>query len=139
MNRHIRFIATAFVVAAFTLTNSAAMAQSFTGNWPATVTQSQRDNGTYCLTLTDDGSYGWPHSGEAELNGQNSPYPGYFTVIDGLITVTFTFPSGEGDCCDYLVFTARANKSGHIGKGVFNYFGITDNGLLAFGKKDGCS
>jgi hypothetical protein len=139
MNRHIRFIATAFVVAAFTLTNSAAMAQSFTGNWPATVTQSQRDNGTYCLTLTDDGSYGWPHSGEAELNGQNSPYPGYFTVIDGLITVTFTFPSGEGDCCDYLVFTARANKSGHIGKGVFNYFGLTDNGLLAFGKKDGCS
>ncbi|MGA7683771.1 MAG: hypothetical protein WCC32_12370 [Terriglobales bacterium] len=139
MNRHFRFIATAFVVAAFTLTTSAAMAQSFTGSWPATVTQSQRDNGAYCITLTDDGSYGWPHSGEAVLNGQNNPYGGYFTVIDGLITVTFTFPSGEGDCCDFLVFTARANKNGHIGKGAFNYFGITDNGLLAFGKKDGCS
>jgi hypothetical protein len=139
MTGHIRrFIATALAIAAFALTTSAAMAQSYTGNWPATVTQSQRSNGTDCIALTDDGSYGWPHSGEAKLNGQNSPYPGYFTVIDGLITVTFTFQSGEGDCCDFLVFTARASN-GHIGKGVFNYFGITDNGLVAFGKKDGCS
>jgi hypothetical protein len=138
-----RLIVTAFTVAAFALTTSAAVAQSaattqsYTGNWPATVTQSQRDNGTDCITLTDDGSYGFPHSGEAVLNGQRSSYPGYFTVVDGLMTVTFTEPSGEGDCCDYLVFTARASN-GHIGKGVFNYFGITDIGLLAFGKKDGC-
>jgi len=139
MARHIRrFVAAAFAVAALALVTSAAMAQSFTGNWPATVTQSQRSNGSYCVTLTDDGSYGWPHSGEAKLNGQNNPYPGYFTVIDGLITVTFTFQSGEGDCCDYLTFTARASKSGHISKGAYNYFGITDNGVVAFGKKDGC-
>ncbi|MGA2002326.1 MAG: hypothetical protein ABSG70_03025 [Terriglobales bacterium] len=138
MNRRIRFIATAFVVAAFAFTTSAAMAQSYTGDWPVTVTQSQRDNGTYCMSLTDDGSYGFPHSGEATLIPNNNPYPGYFTVVDGLITVTFTFPSGEGDCCDYFVFTARASN-GHIGKGVFNYFGITDIGLLAFGKKNGCS
>ncbi len=137
MTRHIRFMATAFAVAVLTLTSSAAMAQSYTGDWPATVTQSQRSNGTYCVTLTDDGSYGWPHSGEAKLNGQESPYPGYFTVIDGLITVTFTFQSGEGDCCDYLIFTARASN-GHIKKGAFNYFGITDNGLVAFGKEGGC-
>ena len=139
-----RFITAAFTVAALALTTSAAMAQSggamtqsYTGNWPATVTQSQRDNGTDCIALTDDGSYGFTHSGEAKLNGQNDPYGGYFTVVDGLITVTFTEPSGEGDCCDYLVFTARANN-GHIGKGVFNYFGITDIGLLAFGKNGGC-
>jgi hypothetical protein len=139
MTRNIRrFIATALAIASFALTTSAAMAQSYTGNWPATVTQSQRSNGTYCVSLTDDGSYGWPHSGEAVLNGQQDPYGGYFTVIDGLITVTFTYPSGEGDCCSFQVFTARANKSGHIGKGAFNYFGITDNGLLVFGKKDGC-
>ena len=136
MTRHTS-TAMALVVAAFALTTSAATAQSYTGDWPATVTQSQRSNGTYCISLTDDGSYGFPHSGEASLIPNNSSYPGYFTVVDGLITVTFTFPSGEGDCCDFLVFTARASN-GHIGKGVFNYLGITDIGLLAFGKKDGC-
>jgi hypothetical protein len=36
------------------------------------------------------------------------------------------------------VFTAHANN-GKINKGVFNYFGLTDIGLLAFGKKDACS
>ncbi|HEY4843057.1 MAG TPA: hypothetical protein VIH78_13885 [Terriglobales bacterium] len=139
MIRHIRrFIAIALAIAAFALTTSAAVAQSYTGNWPVTVTQSQRDNGTYCVSLTDNGSGGFPHSGEAVLNGQNNPYGGYFTVVDGLITVTFTYPSGEGDCCSFLVFTAHANN-GKIGKGVFNYFGLTDIGLLAFGKKDGCS
>ena len=138
MTRHIRkFIAMELATAAFALTTSAAMAQSYTGNWPATVTQSQRDNGTYCISLTDDGSYGFTHSGEAVVNGQQNPYGGYFTVVDGLMTVTFTYVSGEGDCCAYQVFTARANN-GHIGKGVFNYFGITDIGVLAFGKKDGC-
>ena len=139
MARHIRrFIATELAIAAFARTTSAAMAQSYTGNWPATVTESQRNNGTNCVTLTDDGSYGWPHSGEAVLNGQQDPYGGYFTVINGLITVTFTYPSGEGDCCDFLVFTAAASK-GHIGKGAFNYFGLTDNGVVAFGTKNGCN
>jgi hypothetical protein len=137
MTGHARSIAMAFVVAAFAFMTSAAMAQSYTGDWPATVTRSQRSNGAYCISLTDDGSYGAPHSGEAKLIPNNSPYPGYFTVIDGLITVTFTYPSGEGDCCDFFVFTARASN-GHLGKGAFNYFGLTDNGLMAFGKKDGC-
>jgi hypothetical protein len=138
MSRHIRkFIAIALAIAAFGLTSSAAMAQSYTGNWQATVTHSQRDNGAYCVALTDDGGFGWPHSGEASLIPNNGQYPGYFTVIDGLITVTFTYPSGEGDCCDFFVFTARASK-GNIGKGTFNYFGITDSGLVTFAKKDGC-
>jgi hypothetical protein len=138
MSRHTRSIAMAFVVAAFALMTSAAMAQSYTGDWPATVTHSQRSNGAYCISLTDDGSYGAPHSGEASLIGSNNPYPGYFTVVDGLLTVTFTYPSGEGDCCDFQVFTARASD-GQIGKGVFNYFGLTDIGLLSFGKKNSCS
>jgi uncharacterized protein (DUF2141 family) len=57
MTRHIRrFIATVLAIAAFALTTNAAMAQSYTGNWTATVTQSQRSNGTYCVALTDDGS-----------------------------------------------------------------------------------
>jgi hypothetical protein len=137
MTRQIRkFIAMALLIAAFALTTSAVMAQSYTGNWPATVSQSQRDNGTYCITLTDDGSYGFKHSGEAVLNGQQDPYGGYFTVVDGLMTVTFTYPSGAGDCCSFQVFTARASN-GHVGKGVFNYF-LSDIGVLAFGKIDGC-
>jgi hypothetical protein len=137
MTRHTRSIAMTFVLAVFALT-SAAMAQSYTGDWPATVTHSQRDNGVNCISLNDDGSYGAPHSGEAKLNGFNNPYPGYFTVVDGLLTVTFTYPSGEGDCCNFEVFTARASN-GRIGSGVFNYFGLTDIGLTTFGKKGGCS
>jgi hypothetical protein len=138
MTGHTRSIAMAFVVAAFAFMTSAAMAQSYTGDWPATVTRSQRSNGAYCISLNDDGSYGAPHSGEAKLIPNNSPYPGYFTVIDGIMTVTITYTSGAGDCCNFEVFTARASD-GNIGKGVFNYFGLTDIGLLTFGKKDGCS
>jgi len=138
MTRHLRSVLTFVAVAVFALMGSAAMAQSYTGKWPATVTKSQRDNGKNCMSLTDDGSYGFRHSGEAELNGQNNGYPGYFTVVDGLITVTFTFPSGEGDCCNFAVFTARAS-GGQIGNGVFNYFGLTDIGDVTFGKKDACS
>src|ERR1700689_875171 len=141
MTRHIRrFIATALAVAAFTLTTSAAMAeaQSYTGNWPATVIQTQRSNGTYCVSLTDNGSYGWHHSGPAVLYGHTNPVGGGFPVLAGLMTVNFTYPSGEGDCCAFQVFTAHASN-GKIGKGVFNYFGLTDIGLVAFGKKDGCS
>jgi hypothetical protein len=128
----------AFVVAAFALMTNAAMAQSYTGDWPANVTDSQRSNGPYCISLTDDGSYGAKHSGEASLIPNNSPYPGYFTVVEGIMTVTITFSSGEGECCAFEVFTAHASD-GQIGKGVFNYFGITDIGLLTFGKKNGCS
>ncbi|MFZ0686119.1 MAG: hypothetical protein WAM89_11305 [Terriglobales bacterium] len=138
MTRNIRrLIVMVLPIVALALTSSAAMAQNYTGKWPVTVTQSQRDNGTDCITLTDDGSYGFPHSGEAVLNGQENPYGGYFTVIDGIMTITFTYPSGEGDCCAFQVFTAHVNN-GKIAKGVFNYFGITDIGLLAFGKKDAC-
>jgi hypothetical protein len=138
MTRHIRSILLALAIAVLALMSSAAMAQSYTGKWPATVTKSQRDNGKNCITLTDDGSYGFRHSGEAVLNGQNNGYPGYFTVVDGIMTVTFTFPSGEGDCCSYVVFTAPASN-GKIGKGVFNYLGITDIGVVNFGKKNGCT
>jgi hypothetical protein len=139
MSRHIRsFIATSLATAAFAFTTNAATAQSLTGNWQTTVTKSQRLNGTYCVALTDDGSFGWPHSGEALLLPNNGQYPGYVTVIDGLITVTFTYPSGEADCCDYFVFTAHTNN-GKITKGAVNYFGITDTGLVAFGTKDSCS
>jgi len=137
MIKHARYIAVAFVVAAFALT-STAMAQSYTGDWQATVSNSQRDNGTYCISLTDNGSEGPPHSGEAQMIPSKGESPGYFSVVNGLITITFSFPSGEGDCCDYQTFTAKASN-GQIGNGVFNYMGITDIGVLTFGKKGSCS
>ena len=138
MTRKLRSMALASVAAGFALIANVAVAQSYTGNWPANVTKSQRSNGAFCISLTDNGSYGAPHSGPATLLGTNNPNPGYFTVINGLITVTFTYPSGLGDCCDYQVFTAKAS-SGQLGNGAYNYLGITDFGVLTFGKKNGCS
>src|SRR5579862_707344 len=137
MTRYIRSIATTFVVAVFTFT-SAAVAQSFTGNWPATVTHSQRSNGTDCISLTDNGSFGAPHSGPASMVSNGNPVSGSFTVVDGIMTINFSYPSGEGDCSSYQVFTAQASK-GQIGHGLYNFFGITDLGLLTFGKKDSCT
>ena len=97
MTRHVRSIPMALAIAVLALMSSAAMAQSYTGKWPATVTKSQRNNGKNCITLTDDGSYGFRHSGEA--------------------------PASNGE----------------IGKGVFNYLGITDIGVVNFGKKNSCT
>ena len=137
MTRQIRSFSISFVIVVSAFTG-AAMAQSYTGDWPAIVTHSQRSNGNYCITLNDDGSYGAPHSGEAKLVPNNTPYPGYFTVVDGIITVAITYVSGAGDCCSYQVFTARAGD-GEISSGVFNYLGNTDIGLLTFGKRGDCS
>jgi len=97
MTRHVRSIPMALAIAVLALMSSAAMAQSYTGKWPATVTKSQRDNGKNCISLTDDRSYGFRHSGEA--------------------------PASNGE----------------IGKGVFNYLGITDIGVVNFGKKNSCT
>ncbi len=136
MTRHIRSFATTLVVALFAF-SGAAIAQSYSGDWPATVKNSTRDNGTFCISLTDNGTNGAQHSGPATLISSNGSLQGGFTVVNGLMTISFSFPSGEGDCCDYEVFTATATK-GVIGSGVFNYFGITDVGQLMFGKKNTC-
>ena len=40
---------------------------SYSGAWPVTVTRSQRSNGTYCLTLTGNGSSG---SASLVMDGQ---------------------------------------------------------------------
>jgi len=119
----------------------AAPAASYSGNWLVTVSHAIRSNGTYCLTLTDDGSLGWPHSGEASLTSQvsgNLPY-GTFQVIDHFLVATFEQEGGEGQNAG-LVFTAPA-KNGTVGKGVYEqvYGGEeSDSGDAAFGKKGGC-
>ena len=138
------FTATAMPLLAFALTPSAASAQSFTGSFPATVTQSKGANGTYCLTLTDNGSVGFPHSGQASATGANlgnSPLSGTFQVINGLIVVTIeSASSGTGQNAG-LVFTAHA-ANGTIGKGVYEVVfdgQELDSGVLVFGVKNGCS
>jgi len=134
-------MAMALPVVALALTPSAAVGQSYTGNWPLTVTQSHRGNGTYCLTLKDDGILGWPHSGEALVVGQNlgpTTLDGTFQLIDGLLMVTILQPGGEQNSA--LLFIAPAAK-GDVGKGVYEQVNggeEMDSGLLVFGVKGGC-
>jgi hypothetical protein len=116
------------------------MAQSYSGNWPLTVSQSQHSNGNYCLALTDNGSFGWPHSGEASVVIGDTTYYGTFQLIDGLLMATIEEPSDSGQNAG-AVFIAHAS-GGHIGKGVYDqvYGGEEfDSGVLMFGVKNRCS
>jgi hypothetical protein len=57
MTRNSRILtAMALPVVAFALTAGPAKAQSYTGNWPITVSQSEHGNGTVCVTLDDAGN-----------------------------------------------------------------------------------
>jgi hypothetical protein len=135
-------MATALAIVAFSVMHSAAMAQSYSGNYPLTVTQSHHADGTYCLTLTDDGSLGRPHSGEASLTGEKVggtlPY-GTFQVIDQFLVVTIDQPAGTG-VDDSLVFTVPARNGNIVGKGVYVqvYGEAIDSGVVAFGVRGGC-
>jgi hypothetical protein len=113
-----------------------AVGRSYSGNWPLTVTRSRGANGTYCLTLTDNGSLGWRHSGPASLPGFNG---GTFQLIDHNLVATIQSPGGTGQN-EGLVFVASAGN-GNIGTGVYEgvYGGEEiDSGVLVFGMKGGC-
>jgi len=140
MIRNIRlFMAAVLPIVAFALTPVAASAQIYTGKWPATVTQSRGSNGTYCLSLTDNGSNGWPHSGQATVKANGTTLYGTFQVIGSLITVTIESYGSYQNAG--LVFVAQASN-GAIGKGAYDdvYDGEEiDAGALAFGAKNSCS
>ncbi len=138
-----RFPERLFVAMALTVamvgTVAAVAGQGYSGNWPVTVSQSQHSNGTYCLTLKDDGDYHFRHSGEASLviNGSKFPY-GTFQVIDHTLVATIE-AQGYGQNAG-LVFVGAARR-GNIGAGVFEdvYGGEDfDSGALAFGTRGGC-
>ena len=115
----------------------APMTRSFSGNWPLTVTHSGGANGTYCLTLTDNGSIGWPHSGQASLAHVGDG--GTFQVINHDLVVTIQSPGASGQN-EGLVFVAHAGN-GTIGSGIYEgvYGGEeVDSGVLVFGMKGGC-
>ena len=135
------FTATALAILAFALTPSAARAQSFSGNWPMTETLVGQFNetNTYCLTLTDNGSTGFRHSGPATLNGSGfSSLPGIFQVVNNVLVATFYVEDDNGSLSG-LVFVAPASK-GDIGKGFEELVSgaETITGALAFGTKNGC-
>jgi len=114
-----------------------AMARSYSGNWPLTVTHSRGANGTYCLTLTDNGSLGWRHSGPASIAGVGNG--GTFQLINNTLVATIQSPGASGQN-EGLVFAASA-AGGRIGNGVYEgvYGGEEiDSGVLAFGTKGGC-
>jgi hypothetical protein len=106
----------------------------YSGNWPVTVTHSQFDNGTDCLTLN-----GGSHGGSASLvaGGQKYPY-GSFIVRSGILVVNISEPLyGQNGA---LMFIAPASR-GHIGQGVFEDIrggSNFDAGDLTFGVKNGC-
>ncbi len=90
------FAATVLAIVAFALAPSTAMAQSYSGNWPIAehiVYPSGlpfSGNPTYCLTLTDNGSFDLPHSGPATLNGNGfSNLAGIFQVVNNLLVAAF--------------------------------------------------
>jgi hypothetical protein len=127
--------------AAFSIIASAdaALAASYSGNWPITVTNAQYGNGAYCLTVKDDGSLRFPHSGFVSLTGPggNLPY-GTFELIGHFFTITVQ-QQGETQNAG-LVFVANA-RNGSIGNGIYDqvYGGEEfDSGKAAFGPKGGC-
>lgn len=132
----ITFAAAVLPIVAFAIAPSTAMAQNYTGNWPATVSGTVRSNGTYCLTLTEEGGPGAIHQGEASWLSDGTKWTGQFLLVDGILMVQIFVPEGEGEI-GAQVWTAHASQ-GKIGTGVFG--GVEgDNGKVEFGAKNGCS
>ena len=110
-------------------------ARAYTGNWPVTVTHSQRSNGTYCLTLTQNSR----NSGSASLVIGSQKFTfGTFQIFNNTLVATIQAQGGSQNAG--LVFIGSASL-GKIGAGVYDevYGGEAfDEGALAFGMKGGC-
>ncbi len=123
---------TIVVVLPLVVVNVDAVAASFGGNYQVSVTETQHNNGNYCLTLTDGGR----NRGEASIPGD--PY-GTFQLIDHTIVVAVEIQGDNGQNSG-LVVTAAA-RNGSIGKGVtaLIYGGeMTYVGRAVFGMKGSC-
>ncbi len=96
------------------------------------------DNFQVCLMLQDDGSQGWPHSGEAYITQQGTRYQGVFVVIGSLLSVTIGQGSSNGELASFELNAPAAN--GAIGAGLFEEVEgeALPTGVAAFGAKNGC-
>jgi hypothetical protein len=128
------FIAMALPIMAFALTPNAATAQSYTGNWPITISHSHFANGTYCLMLTESG----PYSGTASVNGFGEVI-GTFQIINGLLVVTIDV-DGSGAEPASVLFIGNASGGNLSKKGFYEQAQgeVSDSGALQFGTKNGC-
>jgi hypothetical protein len=150
MSRNIRtFIAMALPLLAFAISPRAANAQSFTGNYPVLETQVKAGiagtiegtNQNYCLVLTDDGSFGRPHSGTATLEGFDggSLTGGEFYVIGNNVLVNFVVGSDTGEASALVLFAPANVSNGRIGTGILGLTGaVPSTGLATVGAKNGC-
>jgi hypothetical protein len=133
-------IVPAFTTCLLFLSTQGALAGGYSGSWPITVTHAKYGNGSYCLTIKDDGSLGFQHSGFVSLQAPGNTLPfGTFQLIGHLLTVTVEAQGGSGQNAG-LVFVAPAS-AGSIGNGIYDevYGGEAfDSGKAAFGAKDGC-
>jgi hypothetical protein len=129
------FILGAALVLAVSTSATMAGSGSYTGNWPLTITKGQYLNGTYCLTVTDDGSEGWKHSGSATIPQYTY---GVFQVINGKFMADIVVPlEGQNGV---LVFTANAHN-GTIGNGAASQIEGGEplySGVMTVGAKGGC-
>ena len=143
------FMATALAILGFALTSSAATAQNFTGDYPVLETQVKAGvggtikgaNQKFCLVLTDDGSFGRPHSGTATLEGFNggSLTGGEFYVIGNNVLVNFVVGSSTGEASALVIFAPANSSNGTIGTGILGLTGgVPSSGLATFGVKNGC-
>ncbi|HET6275351.1 MAG TPA: hypothetical protein VFE16_05350 [Candidatus Cybelea sp.] len=108
---------------------------SYSGSWPVTISRAKAGNGTFCLTLTQNGRNG----GSASfVEGSEKFAYGTFQIFNHTLVATIE-AQGYGQNAG-LVFIGSANH-GTIGPGVFDevYGGEAfDEGALAFGMKGGC-
>jgi hypothetical protein len=138
------YMATALPILAFALVPSAAKAQSFTGNYPVSVTEVQAGvagnikggNEKFCLVLTDDGGFGRPHSGTATMESagggggitdvvgvgasESEITEGEFYVIGKMIFVNFVVGSDTGEASGLVLFAPANPSTGAIGTGIFS-------------------
>jgi hypothetical protein len=144
-----KLMATALTILGFALTSTAAKAQSLTGNYPVLETQVKAGvggtikgaNQNFCLVLTDDGSFGRPHSGTATLEGFDggSLTGGEFYVIGNNIFVNFVVGSSTGEASALVIFAPADASKGTIGTGILGLAGgVPSSGLATVGVKNGC-
>ena len=128
----------AITLVAFALMSNAAMAQSYSGDWPVNVALPPHFAHTACLSLVDSGTSG-QHSGSASLSGPmvgSTTLTGTFQVINHLLVATIQSGSDTGEVV-YLLFIAPA-ADGDLSKGVYEEPGFL-SGAATFGAKGGCS